>query len=103
MAKPDGQGAGFGANSWLVEEMYEQFVRDPSSVSDSWQEFFIDYHSHTPSVAAAAAASAEVRAVVDEYRQAGPEATIDVAPAAPAPVAEVVEVVQAAPEEEPAC
>jgi 2-oxoglutarate decarboxylase len=81
--------------------MYEQFVRDPSSVSESWQEFFIDYHSHTPSVAAAAAASDEVRAVVDEYRQAEPEATIDVAPAAPPPVAEVVEVVQAVPEEEP--
>jgi 2-oxoglutarate decarboxylase len=101
VAKPDGQGSGFGANSWLVEEMYEQFVRDPSSVSESWQEFFIDYHSHTPSVAAAAAESAEVRAVVDEYRQAEPEATIDVAPAAPPPVAEVVEVVQAVPEEEP--
>ena len=35
----------FGANSWLVEEMYEQFRRDPGSVSDAWREFFSDYKS----------------------------------------------------------
>ena len=44
-----------GPNAWLVEEMYEQFVADPASVSESWQEFFADYHSQAPSVAAAAA------------------------------------------------
>ena len=33
----------FGANAWLVDEMYEQYVDDPSSVSESWQEFFADY------------------------------------------------------------
>ena len=48
MAAANGQGSGFGANSWLVEEMYEQFVHDPNSVSDSWQEFFADYRSQTP-------------------------------------------------------
>ncbi|MFM7127388.1 MAG: 2-oxoglutarate dehydrogenase E1 subunit family protein, partial [Actinomycetota bacterium] len=39
--------ADFGANSWLVEEMYEQFSRDPQSVGDSWREFFSDYRSVT--------------------------------------------------------
>ena len=34
---------GFGANSWLVEEMYERFRDDPKSVSETWQEFFSDY------------------------------------------------------------
>ncbi len=34
---------GFGPNAWLVEDMYEQYRRDPSSVSESWQEFFADY------------------------------------------------------------
>ena len=29
--------AAFGANSWLVEEMYEQFRADPDSVSDTWR------------------------------------------------------------------
>ena len=68
MAAPEGQGSGFGANSWLVEEMYEQFVADPASVSASWQEFFADYQSQAPSVAAAAATSTQVQAVVDAYR-----------------------------------
>jgi len=35
----------FGANSWLVEEMYERFRTDPSSVSEAWREFFSDYKS----------------------------------------------------------
>ncbi len=42
--------------------MYERFVADPGAVSDSWQEFFADYHSQAPSVAAAAAASPQVKA-----------------------------------------
>jgi len=30
----------FGTNQWLVEDMYEQFQADPSSVDASWAEFF---------------------------------------------------------------
>ncbi|MDQ2724205.1 MAG: multifunctional oxoglutarate decarboxylase/oxoglutarate dehydrogenase thiamine pyrophosphate-binding subunit/dihydrolipoyllysine-residue succinyltransferase subunit, partial [Actinomycetota bacterium] len=33
----------FGPNAWLVDDMYEQYRHDPSSVSDSWQEFFEGY------------------------------------------------------------
>ncbi len=33
----------FGTNAWLVDEMYEQYRSDPSSVSESWREFFADY------------------------------------------------------------
>ena len=33
----------FGPNAWLVDDMYEQYRQDPSSVSDSWQEFFEGY------------------------------------------------------------
>jgi 2-oxoglutarate dehydrogenase complex dehydrogenase (E1) component-like enzyme len=32
-----------GPNSGLVEEMYRQFLENPSSVSASWREFFADY------------------------------------------------------------
>ena len=42
----------FGANSWLVEEMYEQYRLDPASVGESWQEFFSDYKSLATAVAA---------------------------------------------------
>ena len=33
----------FGANAWLVDEMFEQFRQDPLSVSESWREFFEGY------------------------------------------------------------
>jgi 2-oxoglutarate dehydrogenase E1 component len=32
-----------GPNAWLVEEIYEQYVADPSSVSEAWREFFTGY------------------------------------------------------------
>ena len=70
----DGQSAtasDFGANSWLVEEMYEKFVHDPDSVGAQWQEFFADYRSGAPSVARAAAASPEVRRIAAEHGAAG--------------------------------
>src|SRR5438270_156950 len=35
----------FGPNAWLVDEMYEQYRADPSSVSDSWRDFFADERS----------------------------------------------------------
>jgi multifunctional 2-oxoglutarate metabolism enzyme len=50
----------FGANSWLVEEMYEQYRTDPASVSEAWQEFFSDYRSAASPVAPAAAAATPV-------------------------------------------
>ena len=33
----------FGPNAWLVDEMFEEFRRDPSSVNESWREFFEGY------------------------------------------------------------
>jgi 2-oxoglutarate dehydrogenase E1 component len=33
----------FGTNSWLVDEMYEQYRIDPTAVSETWREFFSDY------------------------------------------------------------
>lgn len=30
----------FGANDWLVDEMYEQYVADPTSVDPTWVEYF---------------------------------------------------------------
>ena len=32
-----------GPNAWLVEEMFEQYRADPTSVSEPWQDFFADY------------------------------------------------------------
>jgi 2-oxoglutarate dehydrogenase E1 component len=47
----------FGANSWLVDEMYDQYRRDPSSVGESWREFFSDYKSLAEVAAAAPVAA----------------------------------------------
>ncbi|MFM8687581.1 MAG: 2-oxoglutarate dehydrogenase E1 subunit family protein, partial [Acidimicrobiaceae bacterium] len=33
----------FGANSWLVEEMYELYRDEPETLSPAWREFFSDY------------------------------------------------------------
>jgi 2-oxoglutarate decarboxylase len=33
-------GSPFGANSWLVEEMYEQYRDDPTSVDEEWRDLF---------------------------------------------------------------
>ena len=33
----------FGPNAWLVDDMYDRFLKDPNSVSASWREFFADY------------------------------------------------------------
>ncbi len=46
--------AGFGANEWLVDEIYQQYLQDPQSVDRSWWDFFADYQ-------AGAAAGAEAR------------------------------------------
>ena len=43
-ANPSSPAAGgnFGANEWLVEEMYERYRRDPASVDTAWHDFFVD-------------------------------------------------------------
>ena len=47
-------GGSFGPNEWLVDEMYERYQQDPTSVDKAWWDFFADY---TPPAAAAAAAT----------------------------------------------
>ena len=38
-----GQAGQFGPNEWLVEEMYQRFLDDPSTVDPAWHDFFADY------------------------------------------------------------
>ncbi len=52
-----GSGA-FGPNAWLVEDMYDRYRADPTSVSESWREFFADYRPVTVSPPAPVAAPA---------------------------------------------
>ena len=48
---PDGFADAFGTNSWLVDEMYERYRDDPTSVGDAWREFFADYRGADGAVA----------------------------------------------------
>src|SRR5262249_28102953 len=36
-------GPDFGANEWLVDELYQRYLADPSSVAMEWWNFFADY------------------------------------------------------------
>ncbi|HJQ43153.1 MAG TPA: multifunctional oxoglutarate decarboxylase/oxoglutarate dehydrogenase thiamine pyrophosphate-binding subunit/dihydrolipoyllysine-residue succinyltransferase subunit [Jatrophihabitantaceae bacterium] len=56
----------FGANEWLVEDMYERYLADPASVDEAWHEFFADYRgasSNGGSAAATKQAVADAEAV----------------------------------------
>jgi len=44
---PAGQ-ADFGANEWLVEELYQRYLADPGSVDRAWWSFFADYQPTLP-------------------------------------------------------
>jgi 2-oxoglutarate dehydrogenase E1 component len=68
----------FGTNSWIVEEMYHDFLADPSSVAESWREFFSDYEPAGRPAGRAGTTTAE--------RQSAPAAPA--APATPAPAPE---------------
>ncbi len=50
--------AAFGANEWLVDEMYEQYQKDPSSVDPAWWDFFANFNGASAPAAAPATAPA---------------------------------------------
>ncbi|MGW7610262.1 multifunctional oxoglutarate decarboxylase/oxoglutarate dehydrogenase thiamine pyrophosphate-binding subunit/dihydrolipoyllysine-residue succinyltransferase subunit [Streptomyces sp. NPDC054766] len=68
--------AAFGANEWLVDEIYQQYLQDPNSVDRAWWDFFADYKPGAPAASAPAGTAA-----------AGAAGTTTAAPAAPAPPA----------------
>jgi multifunctional 2-oxoglutarate metabolism enzyme len=39
----------FGTNEWLVDEIYQQYLKDPQSVDRAWWDFFADYRPGDPS------------------------------------------------------
>ncbi|MEP6851961.1 MAG: multifunctional oxoglutarate decarboxylase/oxoglutarate dehydrogenase thiamine pyrophosphate-binding subunit/dihydrolipoyllysine-residue succinyltransferase subunit [bacterium] len=63
----------FGANQWLVEDMYERYQADPDSVDAAWHDFFADYDPVVrPAGPASAPASApEIDAETDGVPNAG--------------------------------
>ena len=45
---PAASAANFGANEWLVEELYQRYLADPGSVDRAWWSFFADYTPALP-------------------------------------------------------
>ncbi|MFT4286652.1 multifunctional oxoglutarate decarboxylase/oxoglutarate dehydrogenase thiamine pyrophosphate-binding subunit/dihydrolipoyllysine-residue succinyltransferase subunit [Nocardioides sp.] len=75
--------AEFGANEWLVEEMHEQYLKDPTSVDPVWKRFFESENGAAPSAPATAPVSSAAPSA-----PAAPAATAPATaatPAAPAP------------------
>ncbi|MFL6078054.1 MAG: 2-oxoglutarate dehydrogenase E1 subunit family protein, partial [Mycobacteriales bacterium] len=75
--------AGFGPNEWLVEEMYQKFLQDPSSVDAAWHEFFADYQPKSSAAEPAAPATTANNAPAP----ASARATAPAPAPAPAPTA----------------
>jgi 2-oxoglutarate dehydrogenase E1 component len=92
--KADHAQTDFGANEWLVDELYEQFRRDPSSVDPAWWDFFEGYQPLTPEgQATQARQSDDARDDTDRPATTAPLAVV--APAPPAPAAEAPRTVPA--------
>ncbi|HET8581793.1 MAG TPA: multifunctional oxoglutarate decarboxylase/oxoglutarate dehydrogenase thiamine pyrophosphate-binding subunit/dihydrolipoyllysine-residue succinyltransferase subunit, partial [Jatrophihabitans sp.] len=66
----------FGANEWLVEDMYERYLADPNSVDAAWHDFFADYRpgGGTPNGRAAAPARHAETAETPEAERPAPAA-----------------------------
>jgi len=71
--------ASFGTNEWIVEEMYQRYLNDPSSVDPAWHDFFADYkpalETALASKPAAAAAPAKAEPAKTEPVRAEPAKT----------------------------
>ncbi|MFD4951592.1 multifunctional oxoglutarate decarboxylase/oxoglutarate dehydrogenase thiamine pyrophosphate-binding subunit/dihydrolipoyllysine-residue succinyltransferase subunit [Streptomyces sp. NPDC058451] len=78
--------AAFGANEWLVDEIYQQYLQDPNSVDRAWWDFFADYKPGAAAPQAPAGTAAAGAAETTTPAQAAPAAA-PAAPARPAPQA----------------
>jgi 2-oxoglutarate decarboxylase len=76
-------GADFGPNQWLVDELYQRYQADPSSVDRAWWNFFADYHPSPDQAPAASSPAPEPNGSAAAPPAPAPVARI-AAPAAPA-------------------
>src|SRR5215831_8972193 len=70
--------ADFGANEWLVDELYQRYLDDPGSVDKAWWSFFADYRPFRGGA----------NGTGPQPVLTGPALTGPAAPAAPAPPAQ---------------
>jgi 2-oxoglutarate dehydrogenase E1 component len=75
--------ADFGANEWLVDELYQRYLTDPASVDRAWWSFFADYQPSRPGISPDAAPAART-APAATPRPTAPSPTPPAAAATPA-------------------
>jgi len=75
--EPSAGQADFGANEWLVEEMYQRYLADPGSVDRAWWSFFADYQPTLPN-------GTGPQPVINLKPAAAPSAPAPAQPSAPA-------------------
>jgi 2-oxoglutarate decarboxylase len=83
VASEDGSSGDFGANEWLVDEMYERFIADRNSVDESWWPILESYHRTT--IEASSAAPAATPPSAPASASAEPDAPVETAAPASAP------------------
>ncbi len=85
----------FGANDWLVDEMYEHYLEDPTSVDPAWLEYFKNNKPETLAANSAAPVSKGVPPIPKAVEKAAAAAQQPVVqPAQPAPVQHVQPIVR---------
>ncbi|MFA3874839.1 multifunctional oxoglutarate decarboxylase/oxoglutarate dehydrogenase thiamine pyrophosphate-binding subunit/dihydrolipoyllysine-residue succinyltransferase subunit [Streptomyces sp. MMCC 100] len=79
--------AAFGANEWLVDEIYQQYLQDPNSVDRAWWDFFADYKPGAAAQPASGAVTTDSGSTPQAAPapQAQPSAPAQPKAAAPAP------------------
>ena len=63
--------AAFGPNEWLVDELYQQFLTDKTSVDKAWWGFFEDYRPGEADTSAAPSRTATATATRPQTTSAG--------------------------------
>ena len=74
----------FGPNQWLVDELYQQYLADKSSVDQAWWDFFKDYRPAESGPATTNGSSSPAAPAA----QAAPATDTSDGPAPAAPVAD---------------
>ncbi len=75
----------FGSNSWLVEELYRDYLHDPASVGESWRDFFADYRPFASNGRTATATQAPAQTRTGTQQAPSPANGSGNGSAAPAP------------------
>jgi multifunctional 2-oxoglutarate metabolism enzyme len=75
------QAGQFGPNEWLVEEMYQRFLDDPTAVDPAWHDFFADYRPEDGDTSPAATEGNGAQATVATEQPAPRKPVAEKAPA----------------------